>query len=154
MGSLLSNCSSWFLFFVFLQLLTLVNGRNLSKASFTPIKRDLYHSSDALKEGIKALVHRHPDRLTMETIRTGNEGYNAEILVVTYAHGRRKIDDSSNIRILLSFGQHGRELITSEVALRLLSILGEEYPIPKMGPTSLNSTLERLVIKVVVYSKI
>ncbi|XP_010266142.1 PREDICTED: metallocarboxypeptidase A-like protein ARB_03789 isoform X2 [Nelumbo nucifera] len=51
--------------------------------------------------------------------------------------------------VFQSFGQHGRELITSEVALRLLSILGEEYPIPKMGPTSLNSTLERLVIKVV-----
>ncbi|KAF8410319.1 hypothetical protein HHK36_002846 [Tetracentron sinense] len=100
-------------------------------------------------EEIKALVGRHPDRLTMETITTGNKDYSAEILVVTYGRGRREIDNSSKFRILLSFGQHGRELITSELALRLLSILSEEQSLPSMDPICLNNTLEKLVIKVV-----
>ncbi|OVA11978.1 Peptidase M14 [Macleaya cordata] len=105
--------------------------------------------SEALGEEIRALVSRHPDRLSMETIKTQNKGYSAEISVVTYSHSRREIDNHSKFRILLSFGQHGRELITSELALRLLSILSEEQQIPNMGPLSLNNTLEKLVIKVV-----
>ncbi|XP_042495514.1 metallocarboxypeptidase A-like protein TRV_02598 isoform X2 [Macadamia integrifolia] len=51
--------------------------------------------------------------------------------------------------VFQSFGQHGRELITSEVAFRLLSILSGEKSIPKIDPISLNRTLEKLVIKVV-----
>ncbi|KAK9269917.1 hypothetical protein L1049_025490 [Liquidambar formosana] len=100
-------------------------------------------------EEIKDLVHRHPDKLTMETIRTRSKGYHAEISVVTYCRSRREIDDRSKFRILLSFGQHGRELITSELALRLLSILSEEQSLPNMDPVSLNRTLDKLVIKVV-----
>ncbi|KAF8377715.1 hypothetical protein HHK36_031099 [Tetracentron sinense] len=149
MGRLLPLSFFFFFFFAFLQVFSLVNGRNISRPSFTPVKRDLYHSSGDLMEEIKALVGRHPDRLTMKTIRTGNKGYYAEILVVTYARGRREIDNSSKFRILLSFGQHGRELITSELALRLLSILSEEQSLPNMDPINLNNTLEKLVIKVV-----
>lgn len=50
--------------------------------------------------------------------------------------------------VFQSFGQHGRELITSELALRILSILSEEQFLPSMDPASLNGTLDRLVIKV------
>ncbi|XP_031254636.1 metallocarboxypeptidase A-like protein TRV_02598 [Pistacia vera] len=115
-----------------------------------PINRDLYHSSGDLMEMIKSLVDRHPDKLTMETIKTGNKGYSAEISVVTYCRRRRKdVEGRSKFRILLSFGQHGRELITSELALRILSILSEEQFLPTMDPASLNSTLDDLVIKVV-----
>ncbi|XP_042495513.1 mast cell carboxypeptidase A isoform X1 [Macadamia integrifolia] len=148
MGSL-ASCSFLLLFLGLLQLSSLINGRNLSDPSFTPIRHDLYHSSEALIKEIKALVGRHPERLSMEAIRTGNKGYYAEVLVVTYGHFSKEINDSSKIRILLSFGQHGRELITSEVAFRLLSILSGEKSIPKIDPISLNRTLEKLVIKVV-----
>ncbi|KAI8549323.1 hypothetical protein RHMOL_Rhmol06G0016600 [Rhododendron molle] len=85
---------------------------NLTGPSSTPINRDLYHTSDALMEQIKALVHRHPDKL-------------------------------------YSFGQHGRELITSELALRILSILSKEQSLPNVDPLSLHYLFERLVIKVV-----
>ncbi|XWS20857.1 hypothetical protein CRYUN_Cryun30bG0004900 [Craigia yunnanensis] len=122
---------------------------NLTQPSFTPINRDLYHSSNDLIEQIKSLVHRHPDKLTVETIKAGNKGYKAEITVVTFCQSRKESDDRSKFRILLSFGQHGRELITSELALRILSILSEEQFLPKMDRASLNSTLNNVVIKVV-----
>ncbi|XP_022772568.1 carboxypeptidase B2-like [Durio zibethinus] len=122
---------------------------NLTQPSFTRINRDLYHSSNDLIEQIKSLVHRHPDKLTVETIKAGNKGYEAEITVVTYCQSRKESDDKSKFRILLSFGQHGRELITSELALRILSILSEEQFLPKMDQASLNSNLDNVVIKVV-----
>ncbi|XP_058090681.1 metallocarboxypeptidase A-like protein MCYG_01475 isoform X1 [Magnolia sinica] len=149
MGSFLSLSLLFFFFFSLLQLSTVVDGRNPSTHSFTPIIRDLYHSSDSLMKRVKALVGRHPDRLTMETIRAGSKGYSSEILVVTYNRVKKDIDSSSKFRILLSFGQHGRELITSEVALRLLGILSEEHKIPRIDMFSLNKILENLVIKVV-----
>ncbi|XP_061372824.1 metallocarboxypeptidase A-like protein TRV_02598 isoform X2 [Gastrolobium bilobum] len=85
----------------------------------------------------------------METIEAGNKGYGAEVAVVTYCKGKREVDERSKSRILLSFGQHGRELITSELALRILSILSEEQFLPSMDQASLNSTLDKLIIKVV-----
>ncbi|KVI07731.1 Peptidase M14, carboxypeptidase A [Cynara cardunculus var. scolymus] len=115
----------------------------------TPINRDLYHTSDALMEEIEALVNRHQDRLHMETFQSTNKGYHAELNVVTYCRNRTAIDDKSKFRILLSFGQHSRELITSELALRILSILSEEQFLPKMDPLLLNKALEKIVIKVV-----
>lgn len=133
------------------QDLLFVNGDsyNFTQSSVTPINYDLYHSSGNLMEEIRNLVFRHQDKLTMETVRAGNRGYDAEIAVVTYSKGKKDNDDRSKFRILLSFGQHGRELITSELALRILSILTEEKFLPSMDQASLNSTLDRLVIKVV-----
>ncbi|KAF6172440.1 hypothetical protein GIB67_006953 [Kingdonia uniflora] len=105
--------------------------------------------SEALIEEISDLVGRHPDRLTMGTFRTKNKGYHAEISVVTYARSTREMDNRSKFRILLSFGQHGRELITTELALRLLSILSDEQSMPNMDSKTMNDILEKLVIKVV-----
>ncbi|XP_010935248.1 uncharacterized protein [Elaeis guineensis] len=125
-----------------------VHGAN-SSAFRTSIPRDLYHSSGALLNEIKALVGRHPDVLTMETMRADNKGYAAEIVVVTYNHVKKQTSNKSKFRILLSFGQHGRELITSEVALHLLSVLAREQKILSMKPASFNKILENIVIKVV-----
>ncbi|CAL1355366.1 unnamed protein product [Linum trigynum] len=118
--------------------------------AITPINRDLYHSSSDLLEQINSLVHRHPDKLTMETIANGNKGYQAEMTVVTYSRSSIKDgDDRSKFRILLSFGQHGRELVTTELALRILSILSEEQFLPNVDRDAFNSTLDKLVIKMV-----
>ncbi|KDP36803.1 hypothetical protein JCGZ_08094 [Jatropha curcas] len=143
----MASLLSFFLFFVFASFPPVHSEK--SNSTFTPINRDLYHASVDLLEQIKALVHRHPDKLTVETIETENKGYQAEITVVTYCRSRRESDDRSKFRILLSFGQHGRELITTELALRILSILSEEQFLPNISPASLNSTLDKLVIKVV-----
>ncbi|XP_020583437.1 mast cell carboxypeptidase A isoform X2 [Phalaenopsis equestris] len=130
-----------------------VRGGNTSFASsFTRIPRDLYHSSGSLLKEINALVDRHPEKLAMEFIRASNKGYGADVPVVTYNHAKQKEKNDSRYRILLSFGQHGRELITTEVALHLLSILSEEHSphgIAGFDPTSLEKNLENLVIKVV-----
>ncbi|KAI4317027.1 hypothetical protein L6164_024940 [Bauhinia variegata] len=133
------------------QVIVLVNAQtdNITQHSLTPINYDLYHSSGTLMEEIKALVHRHLDKLTMETMQAGNKGYSAGVTVVTYCQGREETDERSKFRILLSFGQHGRELITSELALRILSILSEEQFLPNMDRASSNSMLDKLVIKVV-----
>ncbi|XP_022999691.1 metallocarboxypeptidase A-like protein ARB_03789 isoform X1 [Cucurbita maxima] len=140
-----------FFFFCFFTCFNclLVNAEDPDGNRLTPIDRDLYHSSVDLMKEIKALVHRHPDKLTIETMEARNKGYFAEIPVVTYCHGRNKVNDMSKFRILLSFGQHGRELITTELALRILLILSEEQLLPHMDRASLSNTLDKLVIKVV-----
>ncbi|WVZ19053.1 hypothetical protein V8G54_006375 [Vigna mungo] len=96
---------------------------------------------------IRALVRRHPDKLTMETLKAANKGYGAQITVVTYGKEKEEKNKRSKLRILLSFGQHGRELITTELALRILSILSEEKLLPSTDQASLNSVLDKLVIK-------
>ncbi|XP_059634229.1 metallocarboxypeptidase A-like protein TRV_02598 [Cornus florida] len=137
------------IFFVFSWFSRVHGKTNLSHHSLTPINLDLYHTSGALTEEIKALVHRHPDKFSLEKIRRTNKGYEAEMIVVSYSRNRKGSDDRSKFRMLLTFGQHGRELITSELALRILSILSEEQFLPNMDPISLNNTLDRLLIKVV-----
>lgn len=67
----------------------------------TPINYDLYHSSGSLMHEIKALVHRHPNKLSMETVKAGNKGYGAEIAVVTYCKGKRDSPEKPKLRILL-----------------------------------------------------
>ncbi|KAK8551690.1 hypothetical protein V6N13_120136 [Hibiscus sabdariffa] len=142
-----------FLLFSFLSLLVSFTGLSpvyaLPKLFPTPINHDLYHSGTGLIEKINSLVHRHPEKLTVETLKSGTEGYNADVTVVTYGQSGKQSDDRSKIRILIGFGQHSRELITSELALRIVLILTEEQFLPGIDQGSLNSTLENLVIKVV-----
>ncbi|KEH36303.1 zinc carboxypeptidase family protein [Medicago truncatula] len=145
---------SLILFFYFLlsssqDLFLFVHAESNNNLTVTPINYDLYHSSGSLMHEIKALVHRHPNKFSMETVKAGNKGYGAEIAVVTYCKGKRDSPEKPKLRILLSFGQHGRELITSELALRILSILSEEKLLPGMDQASLNSILDKVVIKVV-----
>ncbi|CAL5024435.1 unnamed protein product [Urochloa decumbens] len=137
-----------------LRLLTLALALTVASAvkisaPHTPISRDIYHSSDSLLDEIKALVARHSDKLSMDAVKTSNKGYSAELFVVTFNHMKESVDNGSKVHILLSFGQHGRELITSEVALRLLYILTEKRKIAGVDLSSFERVLENLVIKVV-----
>lgn len=123
--------------------------RNGSQLPITPINTDLYHTSGALLEEIDSLVHRHPDKLLIETFASTNKGYHSDMTVITYCRNRKDIDDKSKLRILLTFGQHGRELITTELAFRILSILSEEEFLPNTDKATLNDTLDKLIIKIV-----
>ncbi|GER26152.1 carboxypeptidase B2 [Striga asiatica] len=141
---------------------------NTKTPAITPINHDLYHTSGALLEEIESLVHRHSDILSIEKITRKNKGYEAEMCVVTYSRDMKGSDDRPKLRILLwskkkglwvydypkpvppeTFGQHARELITTELALRILSILSEEEFLPNVDRSYLNRTLDRLVIKIV-----
>lgn len=55
---------------------------------------------------------------------------------------------TDKLLVFQSFGQHARELITTELALRILSILSEEEFLSSAYPLNLNNTLDKLVIKV------
>ncbi|KAG6532416.1 hypothetical protein ZIOFF_006259 [Zingiber officinale] len=83
----------------------------------------------------------------METIKASNKGYAAEILVVTYNRHTEDVDDQSKFRILLSFGQHGRELITSKVAWQLLSILAKGRNMQRVDLMFIQKLLDNPVIK-------
>ncbi|TKY75321.1 carboxypeptidase B2 [Spatholobus suberectus] len=77
---------------------------NLTQPPVTPINYDLYHSSGNLMEEIRALVHRHPDKLTMETIKAANKGYGAEVTVVTYCKERKRVMRGQRFGFFLVLG--------------------------------------------------
>ncbi|PKA47823.1 hypothetical protein AXF42_Ash020226 [Apostasia shenzhenica] len=143
-----------FLSFVFLcavlhRLVSVYGCNSSSRLSLARIPSHLYHTSNSLLKEVKALVGRHEDKLTMETLGAANKGYSAEVLVVTYNHVNDQQKNDLKFRILLSFGQHGREIITTEVALHLLLILSGELRVVGIDPTSLRTILDNLVVKVV-----
>ncbi|KAJ4770592.1 Zn-dependent exopeptidases superfamily protein [Rhynchospora pubera] len=137
---------SIFLLLYSLLLLFCVHGSSSPFNDSVPFH--LYHSSDSLLREIETLVGRHPDKFHIETMRGSNRGYLAEIVVVTYNHTQRQIN-KPKIRILLSFGQHGRELITTEVALQLLHIFVGERSVPYLDSQSIENILDNFIIKVV-----
>ncbi|KAK4390927.1 hypothetical protein Sango_2156000 [Sesamum angolense] len=147
----LSNLLIFASFLLFANHFTLTYGESNDTLHLdvTPINHDLYHTSGALLEEIESLVHRHPDKLSIEKVSNKNKGYEAQMTVVTYRQKWKESDDRTKLRILLTFGQHARELITTELALRLLSILSEEQFLPNVDRSTLNRTLDRLIIKVV-----
>ncbi|KAL3638950.1 hypothetical protein CASFOL_016857 [Castilleja foliolosa] len=149
--NLLSNLMIFVFVVLFADRIDLAHGKSNGTRSvgITPINHDLYHTSGALLDEIESLVHRHPEKLSIEKISSKNKGYESEMTVVTYSRTRKESDDKAKLRILLSFGQHARELITTELALRLLSILSEEEFLPNVDRSSLNRTLDRLIIKIV-----
>lgn len=128
-----------------------VNGsdKKPTNQQFSSIDYSLYHHSNTLLEEVKALVARHPDKMSMKLLKSTRTGYSAEIAVVTFASRQQETEDRQKTRILLNFGQHGREMITSEVALRLLKALAGEYRLVGLHKSSLYYILQKLIIKVV-----
>ncbi|XP_024522319.1 carboxypeptidase A2 isoform X2 [Selaginella moellendorffii] len=104
--------------------------------------------SDALLRELDALVARHPSTMSLEGIQAdASDGYKAEIRVVTVAGSVQASSFDDRVRIFLNFGQHGRELITSEVALRLLRILSREDK--SASKKHIDRILSRTVFKIV-----
>lgn len=119
------------------------------KQQLSSINYSLYHQSDILLQEVEALVARHRDKMQMKVLRSVSTGYSAEISVVTFAQRQEKAEDDQKIRILLNFGQHGREMITSEVALRLLNILAGEYHLLALDKNAQSDILRKFIIKVI-----
>ncbi|KAL2620622.1 hypothetical protein R1flu_000827 [Riccia fluitans] len=120
------------------------NVRNLSEPNYS-----LYQRSDALLKRVRDLVEHHPQIMSMEVLKGEQDGYEVEITVVTVEPGGRDISQDTKMRLLLDFGQHGRELVTSEVAFRLLQTLGGESPFGEVDLDALVRILPHTVIKIV-----
>ncbi len=83
--------------------------------------------SDALDE-VRAIVDANPRTMRLDVVTAEQDGYASELLVVTVEpngldtppeRGREKT------RVLYNYGEHGRELITVQVAVQLLRELAK-----------------------------
>ena len=83
--------------------------------------------SDALDE-VRAIVAANPRTMRLDVVTAEQDGYASELLVVTVEpngldtppeRGREKT------RVLYNYGEHGRELITVQVAVQLLRELAK-----------------------------
>ena len=90
-----------------------------------------YHPTQSLLEAMTRLADpsRCGQRLTIENLRDTEDGA-FTLPLATFSSTPFGIQDleTPRPRILLNFGAHGRELISSEVALRLASMLCGEAP--------------------------
>ncbi|KAK9837663.1 hypothetical protein WJX74_002438 [Apatococcus lobatus] len=93
---------------------------------------NVYHTQHALTEYVAGVVKAHPSTMQMqERSRTDKSGppgaaaYTSSMQVVTVEPGGLTEDHSNKIRLLLVFGEHGRELITTETSFRLLRLLAD-----------------------------
>eukprot|EP01023_Acetabularia_acetabulum_P033173 TRINITY_DN31051_c0_g2_i1.p1 TRINITY_DN31051_c0_g2~~TRINITY_DN31051_c0_g2_i1.p1 ORF type:complete len:461 (-),score=54.11 TRINITY_DN31051_c0_g2_i1:1199-2581(-) len=86
-----------------------------------------YHKYEDLLKEVDHVVEDNPDLMRVEVLKeydlTDEQQYSAEMKVVTVELGGITDDHSGKIRILLNYGQHGREIITCEAALYLLDML-------------------------------
>jgi hypothetical protein len=90
-----------------------------------------YHSTQEVLQGFTRLADpsRCGARLTVDNLRD-NEDPSFGLLTATFADVNERTSQSprGKAHVLLNFGAHGRELISSEVALRLASMLCGESP--------------------------
>ena len=90
-----------------------------------------YHSTSELLQGFTRLADpsRCGARLTVDNLRD-SEDPAFGLLTATFADFNERTSQSPSAKphVLLNFGAHGRELVSSEVALRLASILCGEAP--------------------------
>ena len=83
----------------------------------------VYHSTKALLEGLVALAASCSSKLELKTLNTTNDGWPIRSASI----------GSGPTKVLLSFGIHGREYMTSEIAMNLLTTLcsGGEHKLLK-----------------------
>eukprot|EP00899_Mesostigma_viride_P015904 jgi/Mesvir1/24314/Mv11000-RA.1 len=89
----------------------------------------IYGCLEDLLSAVRLTVQNYSNFMQMDVRSASEGGYSSELMIVTvapHAPGGQLVPVPADpYRILLNFGQHGREPITSEVALRLLHMIGE-----------------------------
>lgn len=88
----------------------------------------LYRKKEAVFQAVEDLVaSQQSPRALAVTSESGREGnYSSTLTVVTVEPGGLQGDDSNKIRLLVDFGQHGREIIVVEVGVKLLQLLADD----------------------------
>jgi hypothetical protein len=82
---------------------------------------------------VDKVVAKRPDIMTLDVLKDHSDDYNVSVRVVTV---QAKDTVPAPLRVLVSFGQHAREIVTSEVGLELLRVLAGDQAVPKVRPES------------------
>eukprot|EP00240_Pyramimonas_obovata_P012785 CAMPEP_0118941946 /NCGR_PEP_ID=MMETSP1169-20130426/35031_1 /TAXON_ID=36882 /ORGANISM="Pyramimonas obovata, Strain CCMP722" /LENGTH=258 /DNA_ID=CAMNT_0006886845 /DNA_START=169 /DNA_END=942 /DNA_ORIENTATION=+ len=114
-----------------------------------------YNTCDGTLDKARDIARAHSDIMSVESFTKTMDGYNSELMVVTVEMGPKTIPAESKLRMFLNFGQHGREIITSDVALRLLELLArgpsacaEQFAYTPEEKRKLEAILMNSIIKV------
>jgi len=67
----------------------------------------------------------NPKTFAVEIKKSEDKGYSIDMQVIKVELGGHTKNHTSKIRVLMDFGEHGRELISSELGLRLLELLAD-----------------------------
>ena len=127
-------------------------------AAVSALDLSYYHSTDEIQTAFTRLADpsRCGARLTIDTLRD-EEDPSFGLKVATFADVNERTSQAPTAKphVLLNFGAHGRELVSSEVALRLASMLCGEAP-SRFERASLDRSrariaelLRRVVVKMV-----
>ena len=129
-------------------------GRALLTMRNTKAKPDFsegtYADSATALEEVRRVVRENERFMRLETMRETRGGYSSELLVVTVepslgvdpdpgsASSAPPVSGIDKTRVLYNYGEHGRELITVEVALELLRAfaLGPDHVASLASPTA------------------
>ncbi|CAL8466007.1 g5543 [Coccomyxa elongata] len=110
-------------------LLWLLEAADESPDQFALPDFSIYHTKDQVFEEVENLVKANTQIMKLDVLAISDEEsdppYRSSIKVVTVEPGGHSKDHEKKTRLLLNYGEHGRELITVEVALRLLQILAD-----------------------------
>ena len=117
----------------------------------------IYHKTDALLETFTRLSDpsRCGSRLTVDNLRdTEDPAFSLRVATFTDSQTRSTQAPIGAAHVLLNFGAHGRELISSEVALRLAQMLCGEAPSrfagdPERSRDRIAEMLRHVVVKIV-----
>ncbi|KAK9804268.1 hypothetical protein WJX72_004083 [[Myrmecia] bisecta] len=85
----------------------------------------MYHTMDQVFGEVDRIVEDNSGFMKMTPLTLTDNDYSATVKVVTIEPGGLSDDHSGKLRLLVNFGEHGRELISSEVALMLMHYLAE-----------------------------
>ncbi|GFR45103.1 hypothetical protein Agub_g6480 [Astrephomene gubernaculifera] len=85
----------------------------------------IYHRQFELLRKVDAIVKANPNFMKLEVLSANDGDYKAELKVVTIEPGGFSNRQQEKVHVLLDFGEHGREFISSELGLLLLQTLAE-----------------------------
>ncbi|GMH33623.1 hypothetical protein BSKO_01457 [Bryopsis sp. KO-2023] len=109
----------------------------------------IYHKIDDLMEEVKAVVRDHPGSMNIEEKTRSQGDYSAPLTVLSSKQAGLSTPDDDKMRVLMSFGEHGRELITTEVGLSFIKAMSDKSEIRKVfGPGDRSDELVDLMDRI------
>ena len=103
-------------------------GRSLLSMPNTHARPDygIYWTKSAAMAEVKRIVDANKSFMRLETMESTRDGYSSWLTVVTVEPGGFGVGDAGKkTRVLYNYGEHGRELITVDVAVQLLRDLAK-----------------------------